>query len=451
MGLRLLIWGNQCGHGNKCQQRMKRTIGYLRRGRHDDREQRDRSSGKENVKWNNGDGKFEEMLDALDVPLSVRKNFTVLSADVKASLLSSPRSPHRKRQQLVDTGGSATIPMKSLRAGSSWTMASQFSQYLQETATLDIDRIHQLRILLRSESVEWVREFMEGGGVKALVRHAERWVGEGGGSMNSDRVLHELLLCVKAITGIARECVSSVLLCGMGEFIKAGNAPVDFAMKQTMVEILDAVRYAGMLRDVLANEEKQLQPRSILPGAHVARPYVLWCSEIRAVCDSVFWVFQYNANVIGEENADQQHNEPVTMTAVARAINQVPAGFRGGVEWEAMEYVAAHLRLINNLISSSTDDRNASRCAFRASGFEDVIRDSLRKSNARYYCGVWEEMERWVREAREDAYDVATVVRASDHPLPAPSSSPRKKSKKQKRHQDAAPPLLPALDFGKFD
>ena len=437
---------------------MKRTLGYLRRGGHDDRQRQQQAerSGKENVKWdNNGDGEFEELLDALDVPLSVRKNFTVLSADVKASLLSSPRSPHRKRQEQQRPGVSAAaIPMKSLRAGSLWTRPGQFSQYLQqEMTTIDIDRIHQLRILLRSESVLWVREFMEGGGIKALVRHAERWVGEGGGSMNSDRVLHELLLCVKAITGIASECVSMVLLCKMGEFIKAGNTPVDFAIKQTMVEIMDAVRYAGMLRDVLANEEEQLQQRTILPGALIARPYVLWCKEIRAVCDSVFWVFQYNANVIGEENVEQQHNEPVTMTATARAINQVPAGFRGGVEWEAMEYVAAHLRLINNLIraATSTDNRNATRCAFRASGFEDIIRASLRKSNAKYYCGVWEEMERWVREAREDAYDVGTVVRADDHPPPAPPSSPRKKNKRQKRTQDATPPLLPALDFGNFD
>jgi hypothetical protein len=202
-----------------------------------------------------------------------------------------------------------------------------------------------------------------------------------------------------------------------------------------------------------------------------SRPYKVWGTEIVNVAKEVFWIFLHQLNVVSfpEISAKELSSEfsmgalPAPKTAPpARSMDAetytkeffprqrppVPAApYVGGVEWDATNYIASHLDLLNGLVASlsTREDRNALRAELRASGFEKAMGATLRTCKEKFYGSVHDGLRTWVAAACADGWDVKDVrmgPKIEDVKV-SPRKSPTKKA-------DKAPVLAapPKLDLG---
>jgi len=176
---------------------------------------------------------------------------------------------------------------------------------------------------------------------------------------------------------------------------------------------------------------------------HQSRPYQVWCKEVVNVTKEVFWIFSHHTNVISVPSDTSQPGENYTKLHFPKERAPVPAApYIGGVEWDATNYLANHLDLMNGLIATLPlrSDRNDLRRDLRASGFEKLMGGSLRLCKEKFYGAVHDGLRTWVAAAVEDGWPVADVRMG---PAKEESKSPNKSPKKQ------AP--LPRLELPKFD
>lgn len=197
-----------------------------------------------------------------------------------------------------------------------------------------------------------------------------------------------------------------------------------------------------------------------------SRPYQLWCKEISNVTKEVFWVFLHHGNIITAERStendidDAPESDSTSKTEVIpqyvmqddrpfaqrhfpkhrRPIKAAP--HVGGIEWEATNYLATHLDLMNTLIATTEtrDARNTLRGELRASGFEKVMGKTLRTCKEKFYGAVHEALRTWIAAAAEDGWPVRDVQAgpAIEHDI---SSSPRKSPSKNGSNE-AGPPRI---------
>jgi hypothetical protein len=224
----------------------------------------------------------------------------------------------------------------------------------------------------------------------------------------------------------------------------------------------------GYLADPAPPVEKA--PIEFILEMRQSRPYKIWGTEILNVTKEVFWIFLHHLNVVSYPDSttadcqtDSSCTKPVPKAAPsARSMDAesytkeffprqrppVPAApYVGGVEWDATNYIASHLDLLNALIASlpTAEARNRLRKELRASGFEKVMGATLRTCKEKFYGSVHDGLRTWVAAACADGWDVKDVrmgpkiedVRAS------PRKSPSKKAEK-------APVIaaVPKLDLG---
>lgn len=175
------------------------------------------------------------------------------------------------------------------------------------------------------------------------------------------------------------------------------------------------------------------------------RPYQVWCKEVTNVTKEVFWIFLHHHNVIAAAEMDSTDRRSFTKRHFPRDRPPVAAApYVGGVEWEATNYLADHLSLMNGLIAAQPEakSRNALREQLKASGFEKVMGKALRTCKEKFYGAVHEGLRTWVAAAIEDGWSVRDVQLG---PVKAEVRSPTKSLKKE----DAPPKIeLPKLDFG---
>ena len=191
------------------------------------------------------------------------------------------------------------------------------------------------------------------------------------------------------------------------------------------------------------------------------RPYRVWCKEATNVTKEVFWIFLHHLNVISLPKSSGTAPPPANPNPEAAQIGidkadldymvrhfpqerpPVPAApYVGGVEWDATNYLASHLDLINSILACmpTAAARNALRAELRISGWERCMGGSLRLCKEKFYGAVHEGLRTWVAAAVEDGWDVRDVR----YGPPAEARSPTKTIKKE-----AAPKLeIPKLDFG---
>ena len=181
---------------------------------------------------------------------------------------------------------------------------------------------------------------------------------------------------------------------------------------------------------------------------HQSRPYRVWCKEIVNVTKEVFWIFLHHNNVIpldqntSSADASNQCRDPVeeqnaseeTESYASRHFPKtrapVPAApYIGGVEWDATNYIAGHLDLINGLIASlpTSQDRNGLRSELRASGFEKCMGASLRTCKEKFYGAVHDCLRTWITAAAEDGWAIEDVRFGPKKDEPSPKKSPAKK------------------------
>ena len=218
------------------------------------------------------------------------------------------------------------------------------------------------------------------------------------------------------------------------------------------------------LRDPEPKEEER--PVNFVLEMRRERPYRVWCKEVSNVTKEVFWIFLHNMNVIAlPASSESSPVNPVEAAMNALTANKpdnrhsyiqanfptdrppVPAApYVGGVEWDATNYLASHLDLLNGILASlpTGAERNQLREQFRISGWEKCMGGTMRLCKEKFYAGVHAGLRTWVAAGIADCWDV-TDVRCGPRQEP---KTPVRKSPRKKIEE--APQLdMPKLDFGK--
>ena len=397
----------------------------------------------------------------------------------------STRSRSKSRPKSVDLSTSRPGSSRSMQSSSSFTSLtspesaaspSDFIHYLREVQKpelVEMGKMHKLRILLRNESVMWTDAFIKKGGMDEIVQLLYRIVKVEWREEHEDTLLHETLLCLKALctTSLALQRISEgrdqlfPTLLGM-LFDEERKGPSEFSTRNVIVWLLfahlseashgtvESLAKRGQvilrhLRDPAPEDEKK--PLGFIQEMHVSRPYRMWCKEVVNVTKEVFWIFLHHLNVIPviDIQAARQDSNPEARASFSQ--NHFPrprpphpaAPYVGGVEWEATQYLATHLDLLNGLIASlpTQRERNELREELKQSGWEKVMGGTMRSCKEKFYGGVHEGLKGWVAAAKADGWAVEDVRSG-----PPREASPRKSPVKKGGKVEEAPKLN--LDVG---
>ncbi|KZM24263.1 actin cytoskeleton organization [Ascochyta rabiei] len=392
-----------------------------------------------------------------------KQRATELGTNAKPSPI--PKSPS-SRSLISDAASN-----RSVSNSSKTVKSAEFINYLKKTPKpqdVEVGKLHKLRLLLRNETVDWVDTFIQDGGMLELVGLLHRIMEIEWREDHEDTLLHELLRCLKGLctTDSALKQLASIsstlypALLGM-LFDEEHKGPSEFTTRELMIQIIfahidmapesqlpsRATELIGYLRDPVKEKESSTVP--FILQMHTSRPYQVWCKEMTNVTKEVFWIFIHHLNVIPVPPAPSTDTPPKSYAKIhfpgPRAI--VPAApYVGGVEWDATNYVATHIDLLNGLLASlpTRQARNGLREELRISGFEKLM-GHLRACNPKYYGAVHDSIKVWVGAALEDDWDVKAVRMGSGDKNG--SSSPVKMSPKKKA--EPAPQIdVPKLDLG---
>lgn len=393
-----------------------------------------------------------------------------------------------------------------------------FVQYLrtvQQPEQVEVGKLHKLRLLLRNETVAWTEEFIEQGGMEETVGLLHRILAIEWREEHEDALLHENLLCLKALctTELARQYLHAThasLLPALIHMIfdPEKKGPSEFTTRSIVTWVLftyiqsaggpeertiRAQTVLGYLRDPEGDEADR--PVSFVLDMRRERPYRVWCKEVVNVTKEVFWIFLHHLNVIALPSApkkrvvsencqplgdtDSEDEEacaaapPVPAHASAgtaaasymmRNFPQerppVPAApYVGGVEWDATNYLASHLDLVNAIMACLTTatERNHLRLQMQMSGWERCMGSSLRLCKEKFYGAVHDGLRTWVAAAHEDGWDTRDVRYGPSSRARAQSTDRQEEEKKKASSsvvvggplaEVAAPKIdIPKIDF----
>ncbi|OQD72892.1 hypothetical protein PENDEC_c018G01448 [Penicillium decumbens] len=420
----------------------------------------------------------------------------------ESGTFSRPRSIDLSQPVGVYTALSAAGSAVSLHEAAAVDTAadpSDFVHYLREIQKpemVEVGKIHKLRLLLRNETVAWVDGFIAEGGMDEIVQLIHRimrmewryadlilliytFIDYILREDHEDTLLHEALLCLKGL------CTTSAALAHLTAieadlfpallkmlFDEEKKGPSEFTTRSIIINLLftqvsavspdeipgkRAERILSYLRDPSPKEESQ--PVSFIANIYQSRPYRVWCKEVSNVTKEVFWIFLHHLNVIPLPKTDAKSDDPLVDP---RSYYQrhfplprppVPAApYVGGVEWDATNYLASHLDLLNAVIASlpTVEARNQLRSELRASGFEKVMGGSLRTCKEKFYSAVHDGLRTWVAAAAEDGWAYTSVregPRAGDPGSPTKSPIKAPGSPKKGLLNERPPQLQLALDI----
>ncbi|KAI1380350.1 armadillo-type protein [Hypoxylon crocopeplum] len=354
---------------------------------------------------------------------------------------------------------------------------------VQKPELVEVGKLHKLRLLLRNETVVWTEEFIRQGGMEEIVGLLHRIMEVEWREEHEDALLHENLLCLKALctTALALQYLHSIqatlfpaLLHMLFDPEKKG--PSEFTTRSIITSVLftyiqsapindrpiRARTVLGHLRDPEPKEEEQ--PLGFVLEMRRDRPYRVWCKEAVNVTKEVFWIFLHHLNVVylPREKEPKEGAGPSGMDSVTYIQTHFPqerppvpaAPYVGGVEWDATNYLASHLDLMNAIIACTPTaaERNSLRTFLQISGWERCMGASLRLCKEKFYPGVHDGLRTWVAAAAEDGWDVRDVRYG---PPPEPKS-PKKQAgggggNKGKNKDEPAPKIdMPRFNLG-FD
>ncbi|KAK2777801.1 hypothetical protein FQN52_002974 [Onygenales sp. PD_12] len=373
--------------------------------------------------------------------------FSISKGDSSPKKQAHEGTNFHKRPKSVDMsrpGSSKGIP----GSGSMTGLASQatpdhtadptdFVHYLREVQKpeiVEVGKLHKLRILLRNETVAWVDAFISHGGMDEIIELLYRILRVEWREDHEDALLHETLLCLKALctTSLALRHLSSVeavlfptLLHMLFDEEKKG--PSEFTTRGIVLSLLFTHLSSATPENMLPRAKTILsymrdptppeaaQPLNFIANIYQSRPYRVWCKEVSNVTKEVFWIFLHHLNVIPVAKTTPEalvDAEPFVKRHFPPPRPPVPAApYVGGVEWDATNYIANHLDLINGLLAAmpTAEERNALRNDLRASGFEKVMGASLRTCKEKFYSSVHDSLRLWVAAAAEDGWEYQYV------------------------------------------
>ncbi|KAI1078056.1 armadillo-type protein [Whalleya microplaca] len=360
-----------------------------------------------------------------------------------------------------------------------------FVNYLRKVQVpeqVEVGKLHKLRLLLRNETVTWTEEFIRQGGMQEIVGLLHRIMDVEWREEHEDALLHENLLCLKALctTALALQYLHSIQATLFPAvlhmlFDPEKKGPSEFTTRGIITSVLFTYiqsappqdRYVrvrtvlGHLRDPEPKDDQR--PVDFVMGMRRERPYRVWCKEAVGVTKEVFWIFLHHLNVVYLPREKESKGEPSgvdSMTYMQQHFPQerppVPAApYVGGVEWDATNYLASHLDLLNAILACTptAEERNRLRGLLQISGWERCMGGSLRLCKEKFYPGVHDALRTWAAAAAEDGWDVRDVRYGPR----TERGSPAKKHAggggggggKGKKKEDEAPPRIemPKLDF----
>ncbi|UKZ55181.1 hypothetical protein TrVGV298_008998 [Trichoderma virens] len=373
------------------------------------------------------------------------------------------------------SAGSTLLSKIKLQQGPADYVA--YLRKVRQPQQVEVGKLHKLRLLLRNETVAWIEEFIQHGGMKEIVGLLNRIMEVEWREEHEDALLHENLLCLKALstTAKAMEYLHSVqadlfpkLLHLLFDPEKKG--PSEFTTRNIVTSVLytyiesassaeRVIRARSVLRHLRDPEpEESARPLPFVLEMRQERPYRVWCKEVVSVTKEVFWIFLHHLNVValtadpdssGDAGMGRLTNNDEQYAYMRRHFPQekapVPAApYVGGVEWDATNYLASHLDLMNAILACtlSLDERNRLRADLRISGWERCMGGSLRLCKEKFYGSVHTGLRTWVAAAAEDGWDVKDVR----YGPPADARSPVKTAQR-KKVEDAPKLDMPKLDF----
>ncbi|GKT46431.1 GTPase-binding protein rid1 [Colletotrichum spaethianum] len=355
----------------------------------------------------------------------------------------------------------------------------------QKPELVEVGKLHKLRLLLRNETVSWTEDFIRQGGMQEIVGLLNRILAIEWREEHDDALLHENLLCLKALctTALALQYLHSIhddlfpkLLHMLFDPEKKG--PSEFTTRNIITSVLftyietaapaervaRAQKVLSFLRNPQPKEEER--PVGFVLEMRKERPYTVWNKEVVSVTKEVFWIFLHHLNVIALPSEMSTKGGAPLSTIMNGSQDPyaymhrhfpserppVPAApYVGGVEWDATNYLASHLDLMNAIIACTptATQRNNLRNDLRISGWEKVLGGSLRLCKEKFYGCVHEALRCWVAAATEDGWD-SRDVRYGPPPESRNNSPAKKPNAAQKaKVAEAAPKIeMPKLDFG---
>ncbi|WFD34670.1 hypothetical protein MCUN1_001511 [Malassezia cuniculi] len=374
-----------------------------------------------------------EMLDNANIDSPVRER--LLGMHKKAIQGSSPVRFSAKRALRALNGGSPARRRKHSRYA-----PEAYAALLR--SPLPLARLKCLRAAIASESQVWVTKFLAAGAYDAIVHRIEDICALGWREESHEAMLHELVRCVLALATSEpgrKALVESIPrpFVQLAELLFHGLRPSSLATRRHIVECLLLlsrldVPAAGVdeiisrvVRDTNGNALAQARVLGVPRGAQfalallhsvsdagdmvaflqVARPRVLrlYVKELDQTCSEFFWVFCHPENAVWDADCAN--------VAAARAP-RAPDSMTAGVEWEAMAYITAHLRLLN-AFADIIGHTEALSDDLVESGIVPVL-DTLRKSSQTYYAELHAELAclaRWL--APKEAYTDNTYARTT--------------------------------------
>ncbi|TVY15405.1 GTPase-binding protein [Lachnellula arida] len=367
-----------------------------------------------------------------------------------------------------------------------------FVSYLrkvQKPELVEVGRLHKLRLLLRNETVAWTDEFIGQGGMEEIVGLLNRTMEVEWREEHEDALLHEVLLCLKALatTALALQLLSKIqatlfpALLHM-VFDEEKKGPSEFTTRNIISSLLftylksaplsERAQRAQTLLFYLRDPEpsESQRPVGFVLDMRRSRPYRVWCKEVTNVTKEVFWIFLHNLNVITLPKARDEPYDTSYSTISSSGSNgsfdssnpyhlymsrhfpqerpPVPAApYVGGVEWDATNYLASHLDLINGILASipTQDERNNLREQMRISGWEKCMGSTLRLCKEKFYGGVHDGLRCWVAAAAEDNWDTRDVRCGPSQEQKSPI---RKNVARKAAPVEDAPKIEMKLSFG---
>ncbi|KHJ30329.1 putative gtpase binding protein rid1 [Erysiphe necator] len=391
--------------------------------------------------------------------------------------------------------GAGAITAQNLIAKAKGQTPDDFVSYMirvPKPEKVEVGRLHKLRLLLRNETVAWTDNFIRQGGMEQIVGLLHRTMAIEWREEHEDALLHEVLLCLKGLstTELALKCLDKIqatlfpsLLSMLFDAEKKG--PSEFTTRNIITSLLftylktasnsEREKRAKIVLSYLRDPEpcESQRPIGFVLEMRRPRPYRVWCKEVVNVTKEVFWIFLHNLNVITlpetthaeKDFTNEINNTTTTATATATATTHgsfelstpsysymtkhfpqerapIPAApYVGGVEWDATNYLASHLDLINGILASlsSPEERNKLREQMLVSGWEKCMGGTLRLCKEKFYGNVHAGLTCWVAAASEDGWNTSFVrcgPRTEHECIPPKKISPK----------DPIPPKI-ALNF----
>jgi hypothetical protein len=259
-------------------------------------------------------------------------------------------------------------------------------------------------------------------------------------------------VALQRLTDIEAELFPALL--GM-LFDKEKKGPSEFTTRGIIINLIftqlstaasaeDGAARTTRILSYLRDPPEENQPLSFIANIYQSRPYRVWCKEISNVTKEVFWIFLHHLNVIPVVQTDKSLGSYRERHFPAPRPPVPAAPYVGGVEWDATNYLAAHIDLINGLIASlpTIEERNNLRKELRASGFEKVMGATLRTCKEKFYSSVHDCLRTWVSAAVEDGWPHLAVREGPPRQEASSSTRSPVKSPNKKGGLNDLPPKL---------